>query len=1098
MFNLGPDAVQQPALCAGHAVPDSRHTREWVYRGVRPAIARGGGVRTVPVSSSSCGLPSTSKAYALNATLVPISGGPVSFLTLWPTGQARPFVNTVVEPRGRVVATNAIIAAGTSGSIDIYASNSTDLVLDVNGYFTQSSGLEFYPVTPCRIVETRQSEAPPDIGALFGPPGLVAGATRSFPLPQGRCNIPSTSQAYYVNFTVVPPGPLGYLTTYPSGQALPFVSTLNSIDGRVLANGAIVPAGSNGGIDVFVTNPTHLIIDIAGYFAPGNGSGQLLSTLQPCRAATLDMSTTLDRAAQVAGVCGAPTTASGFAMNVTATMNQPVGYFSAWPTGQPWPGVSLMNAGDAVTGGAVGNGALVRAGTGGQINIRSTNPSTVTLDLTGYFTSSSSGGDTTPPVITGVLHSGVTSSGATIAWSTSEGSSTQVDYGTSAAYGASTTFNGAMVTSHSAALVGLVPNTVYYYRVRSQDAAGNQALPVAAGPFTTGSSGGGPPPPTPPSVWKGITYSPRGHTYFRMLYDWYGYGLASVVDQDLTRLSQAGYNLVHLYLWDKLALNRACEEQAPAGCNPLVGEPAGFLSGPDGQPEYSDHLQWDALNDFVSVAESKNIYVAIHFFSQRFQDARDDPARATEYVQWATKFINRLTPQHRNVLLWGLAFSYAPGYSTFPAVYNGIDTAARNASPLPGSLGIIGVDLDFRFLPEPSNSEIQARLSGYSWNWAGARSQVQQAQSSLGRDADVYMLQLYNANSADLKQNVCSFLNGTGLATNGTCPNPTISPSKVFAVEYATASSVQSGAQVGGVPFSTFSWGDAQTPATTLAGQAQWITNTLCVFESLGIKKAAYWAMYDPIAMWTTVPWKKVGTDLGWNGFWGLAHESAALGDKPAWSVMANYNPFSGTGLSCQSPAVPVLSLTPSTDYYTVSQPVRVTWTAGDVTALNVNGGQGASRACTNEGGDFKLLSGTSFLGSCAFGDAPAFSNTGTYPVTLNATPSKTATVNVQVGLAPVVTGVLDQGYTTSIQPYDTVIVFGKGFSLTSTSTLRFIRSGYSDVWCYNGDGHYFWNQSHNQINASLDGRLALGTWQLEIRNGYTGTPSAAVSVVIQ
>jgi hypothetical protein len=39
-------------------------------------------------------------------------------------------------------------------------------------------------------------------------------------------------------------------------------------DGTVVANAAIVPAGKGGAIDVYVTNPTHVILDINGYFAP--------------------------------------------------------------------------------------------------------------------------------------------------------------------------------------------------------------------------------------------------------------------------------------------------------------------------------------------------------------------------------------------------------------------------------------------------------------------------------------------------------------------------------------------------------------------------------------------------------------------------------------------------------------------------------------------------------------------------------------------------------------------------------------------------------------------------------------------------------------
>ena len=73
--------------------------------------------------------------------------------------------------------------------------------------------------------------------------------------------------------TVVPTAPLGYLTTWPAGSPQPVVSTLNDPTGTVTSNAAIVPAGVNGAITVYVTNPTDLIIDINGYFAPpGAGS----------------------------------------------------------------------------------------------------------------------------------------------------------------------------------------------------------------------------------------------------------------------------------------------------------------------------------------------------------------------------------------------------------------------------------------------------------------------------------------------------------------------------------------------------------------------------------------------------------------------------------------------------------------------------------------------------------------------------------------------------------------------------------------------------------------------------------------------------------
>ena len=92
--------------------------------------------------------------------------------------------------------------------------------------------------------------------------------------------------------------------------------------------------------------------------------------------------------------------------------------------------------------------------------------------------------DTTPPVISAVAASGVSSADATVTWTTNEAADAQVDYGTTTAYGASTTLDATLALSHSQALKGLAANTTYHYRVRSKDAAGNLSLSADAS-FTT-------------------------------------------------------------------------------------------------------------------------------------------------------------------------------------------------------------------------------------------------------------------------------------------------------------------------------------------------------------------------------------------------------------------------------------------------------------------------------------------------------------------------------------------------------------------------------------------------------------------------------------
>lgn len=121
----------------------------------------------------------------------------------------------------------------------------------------------FVPVIPCRVADTRNPSGP------FGGPELGPGQSRSFVVPNSACGIPTAATAYSLNVTVVPNAQLGFLTIWPTGQAQPAVSTLNSsITGAVVANAAIVPAGTNGAVSVYAADATQVIIDVNGYFAP--------------------------------------------------------------------------------------------------------------------------------------------------------------------------------------------------------------------------------------------------------------------------------------------------------------------------------------------------------------------------------------------------------------------------------------------------------------------------------------------------------------------------------------------------------------------------------------------------------------------------------------------------------------------------------------------------------------------------------------------------------------------------------------------------------------------------------------------------------------
>ncbi|GGV18201.1 hypothetical protein GCM10010495_36290 [Kitasatospora herbaricolor] len=320
--------------------------------------------------------PSGATATVLNVTAVNATAE--THLDVLPWG-ARPSgtSNLNVGP-GRTVANLVTVPSGEFSITN--HSGTVDVVVDLFGYYKPGATDRFTPLTPARLLDTRQGA-----GAKVGPgasvPVQIAGAA----------GIPADVSAVVLNVTATEPTDTGYLAVRPGGQSgRPGTSNLNFAPGQTVPNQVIVPVGPDGKVEIFNNSGgTHVIADVAGYYGPG-GKG-LFTPVPPTRLTDTRTGPGTPLGAygtlpvQVGGAATVPADAVAGVFNLTVTGPAVDGHLTAYPDGAAVPGTSSLNF---TAGATASNHAQVPLGTGGRLDLRngSYGSTHVIADLFGYFT----------------------------------------------------------------------------------------------------------------------------------------------------------------------------------------------------------------------------------------------------------------------------------------------------------------------------------------------------------------------------------------------------------------------------------------------------------------------------------------------------------------------------------------------------------------------------------------------------------------------------------------------------------------------------------------------------------------------------------------
>ena len=329
------------------------------------------------------GVPSTgATAVVVNVTVTNPTAA--SFLTVYPAGEALPLAANLNFVPAQTVPNLVTAKLGTGGNLLIYnAAGSTDVVVDVAGWYDDgmvAGGARYHPLTPARILDTRNGGGP------IGP-----GATLSLQVA-GQGGVPATgATAVVVNVTVTGPTAPSFLTVFPAGQALPLAANLNYLPGQTVPNLVTATLGAGGKLSIYnAAGSTHVVADVAGWYDDGTlATGALYHPLTPAR--ILDtrsgggpVGSGATVGVQVAGLGGVPAAGAwAVVVNVTVTGPTAPSYLTVYPSGQTLPLAANLNFGPGQT---VPNLVAARLGPDGKVSIYNAAGSTqVVADVAGWF-----------------------------------------------------------------------------------------------------------------------------------------------------------------------------------------------------------------------------------------------------------------------------------------------------------------------------------------------------------------------------------------------------------------------------------------------------------------------------------------------------------------------------------------------------------------------------------------------------------------------------------------------------------------------------------------------------------------------------------------
>ena len=319
-------------------------------------------------------VPDSATAVVINVTATSSQGN--GYAQVFPTGRATVGSSSTLnlDFAGQTIPNAAIAPLGDGGQVTVFTTFTTDIIIDVFGYFVpaeSASAGRLVPLTPTRILDTRNNigYTPPPTPTPTPTPGnpgdtkncsdfatytqakawydtyfpyygdvakldadgngipceslagaplislLTDGQTVTLQV-SGRGGVPASGvSAVVMNVTVASPTSAGFVQVGPTPVAKGAHSNLNPEPSRTIANLVVVPLGSGGQVDLYSELYTSggtldLLADVVGYFTDSTA---------PSSTAGLFVPLTPTRNVDTRQPVPKPEIASGGIINIDAT-----------------------------------------------------------------------------------------------------------------------------------------------------------------------------------------------------------------------------------------------------------------------------------------------------------------------------------------------------------------------------------------------------------------------------------------------------------------------------------------------------------------------------------------------------------------------------------------------------------------------------------------------------------------------------------------------------------------------------------------------------------------------------------------------------------